>query len=132
MTPKLLEVTNLLSVVGTFLVAALLCAAALGRWKKGAPYRTMVRFATLGAAIPIALYAVSILDSRFGLRFLVTVEDIFLMLWPGSIATMALNSSSGSNLFFIVILILMNAGLYGVVGLCIGLTWMLVSARRFQ
>jgi hypothetical protein len=123
MTPKLLVVTNLLSVVGAILVASLLCAAAFGRWKKGTPYRTMVRFSIFGAVIPVALYAVSIVDSRFGLRFLVAVEDVFLLLWPGSVATLALNSSSISNLFFVAILILMNAGLYGVVGLCIGLAW---------
>ncbi|MGB7583421.1 MAG: hypothetical protein WBM11_01155 [Terriglobales bacterium] len=125
--------TNLLSVLGTLLVAALLCAAAFGRWKKGIPYRTMVRFSFFGVVIPFAVYAASILEHRFGVRFLVAVEEFFLVLWPGSIATMALNSSNSvSNLFFVAILILMNAGLYGLVGLCMGLAWDLVSHRPAQ
>lgn len=50
------------------------------------------------------------------------IQGFFLLLWPSSIGLMGLvgSGSAASELSIIVMLVLINAGLYGVIGLIVG------------
>jgi hypothetical protein len=123
MEGEILRIAAYLSTVGGLVVAAVLCAAALGKTKKGFAYRIMVRFSLLGTALPFVIYLWIYLQRHFGFRFETATEDVVLVLWPSSIALMAINSNNFAALLFVGVLILMNAGLYGIIGLCIGFVW---------
>lgn len=116
--------------IGTLIVATILCLARFGKWKKDVSYRSMLWFSVAGATIPVLLYPIWIYTNGHPLRFISPMEDLVLVLWPASLGLMALEGRGtiATNLFVIMILILVNAGLYGLIGLCIGLAWKKLSA----
>jgi hypothetical protein len=119
---SLLFMANRLAIAGVLIVAVLWLAAALGRWKKGIAFRAMVWSSIVGGAIPLLFYAIWASTAiGFG--------PIVLVLWPSSIALMGLDSPGNvvSKLFAVATLVLMNAGLYGLMGLCIGFVWQRVA-----
>lgn len=106
--------TNFLGLAGAALVVVLLCATALGKWEKGIAFRCMIWFAVVGIAIPTVFLSAKL-----------EMSDFFLALWPSSIGLMGLNGtgSTASELSAVGMLILINAGLYGIMGLVVGYAW---------
>jgi|SRR5579872_2348036 len=118
-----------LSMIGTLVVATILCLARFGKWKKDVSYRSMLWFSVAGATIPVLLYPIWIYTDGHLLRFISPMEDLALVLWPASLGLMALEGGTiATQLFVTMILILVNAGLYGLIGLCIGLAWKNLSS----
>jgi hypothetical protein len=125
MKVTLLLIAIRLSIVGTLTVVALWSAAALGKWKKGVAFRAMVWASIVGGAIPLLFYA---LWAFFNVGFGPTI----VVFWPSSIALMGLDSPGNSvfKVFAVVILVLMNSGLYGLMGVCIGFVWQKLVGRK--
>jgi hypothetical protein len=122
----LLFIANRLALIGVLTVAVVWSAVALGKCKKGVAFRAMAWSSGAGGVIPVLIFPVWIyFNARLGLGARVRFESAVTVLWPGSIALMGLDSSG--NLVFkllaIAVLVLMNAGLYGLLGLCVGLVW---------
>jgi hypothetical protein len=115
-----------LSEVGVVLVGILFAAAALGKWKRRTAFRVMAWFSAAGATIPFVIYPIWIfVNAHLGLRVKVVFEDFALTLWPSSIGLMGLEGPGPAvfKLLFVAVLVLMNMGLYGLIGLCIGCLW---------
>lgn len=121
MTGQLYVLLNNLGLGGAVLVAVLLCAAAFGKWKKGVAFRCMLWFSVAGIAIPVVILITKI-----------EMSDFFLTFWPSSIGLMGLDGtgSLASELSAVGLLVLINAGLYGIIGLFVGYTWQ--GIRRFH
>lgn len=112
MKVNLLLIAIRLSVVGTLTVAVLWSAVALGKWKKDIAFHAMVWSSVMGGAIPLLLYGLwALFDVGFG--------PVAAVLWPSSVALMGLDSPGNVvfKLFAVAILVLMNAGLYGLMGI---------------
>ena len=125
MKPWLFVLLNFLGLAGAVLVIVVLCAMALGKWKSIA-FRTLFWFALLGTAIPILLYLTWVYTSTHGLlNAEITIQSFFLVLWPSSLGLMGLQGKDikASELLTFSVLILMNTGLYGIVGLFVGSAW---------
>lgn len=114
MSARLFVLTNWLGIAGAILVTVLICGMAFGKWKRRVAFRSMLWFSIVGLAIPIVLLSTRISGS-----------DFFLVLWPSSLGLMGLNGngSSVSELSSVAMLVVMNAGLYGLIGLIVGYTW---------
>jgi hypothetical protein len=98
----------------------------LGKWKKGIAFRLMLWFSLAGIAIPLVLFLVSMYISAHDLvNAEIRIQSFFLVLWPSSIGLMGLEGtgSTASELSTIAVLVLINAGLYGMIGLFAGSAW---------
>lgn len=111
---RLYVLMNFLGLGGAILIIALLCAATFGKWEKGIVFRCMLWFSVAGIAIPIML-----LSTKMGL------SEFALTIWPSSLGLLGLDGtgSTVSELSVIAMLVLINAGLYGIVGLIVGYSW---------
>jgi hypothetical protein len=111
-----------LSEVGVILVGILFVAAALGKWKKHLAFRVMVRSCVAGGLIPFAVYPISMLIGAHSLNARNIFERFVVVLWPSSIGLLGLDGPGAIilKLMFVAVLILMNMGLYGLIGVCIG------------
>ncbi len=117
---------NLLSAAGALIVAGLLTAAALGRWRRGLAFRVMTRMAVAGGLLPFLLLPVwTYVNRHFALDLQVGFEKLAIIAWPSSIGLMALEApgTAGSKVVVVCVLVLMNLGLYGLIGLCLGMVW---------
>jgi hypothetical protein len=111
-----------LSEVGVVLVGILFVVAAVGKWKKRIAFRVMAWSSGLGGVTP---FATSMFINAHGLSVRNTFERFSLVLWPSSIGLMGLEGPGPIvfKLLFVAVLVLMNMGLYGLVGVCIGFAW---------
>jgi hypothetical protein len=126
MEAKVFLVTNLLSAAGALTVAGLLTAAALGRWKRGRAFRVMAWLSALGGLVPFVILPIwTHVNRHFTLDVQVAFEKFALVVWPSSLGLMALEApgTAASRLVIVCMLVLMNMGLYGLIGLCIGMVW---------
>jgi hypothetical protein len=126
METKVFSVTNLLSAVGALIVAGILSAAALGRWRRGKAFRTMAWLSALGGLLPFVLLPIwTYVNRHFALEIQIGFDKFALVLWPSSLGLMALEGpgTAASRLVIVCMLVLMNMGLYGLIGLCIGMVW---------
>lgn len=114
MSARLFVLTNWLGITGAILVVVLLCVTALGKWKRGIAFRCMLWFSVAGILIPVIFLSAKTGISEFALTF-----------WPSSLGLLGLEGkgTTMSELSVIVMLILINSGLYGVVGLLVGYSW---------
>jgi hypothetical protein len=128
---EILFATVRLSEVGIVLVGLLFAAAALGKWEKRIAFRVMAWSSAAGGVIPFLILA----TSRFvghGLIVRNIFERFMLVLWPSSIGLMGLDGPSPTvfKLLVVAVLVLMNMGLYGLVGVCIGFGWQRFSFKK--
>jgi hypothetical protein len=128
---KILFAAVRLSEVGVVLVGILFAAAAVGKWKKRIAFRVMAWSCALGGVTPFLIFATSMFINAHGLSVRNTFERFTLVLWPSSIGLMGLEGPGPIvfKLLFVAVLVLMNMGLYGLVGVCIGFAW---QKFRFQ
>jgi hypothetical protein len=123
---KILFAAIRLSEIGVVLVGILFAAAALGKWKKRLAFRFMAWSSAAGAAIPFVICPIwMFVNTHFDLRAKVVFEDLALALWRSSILLMGLEGPGPIvlKLLFVAALVLMNMGLYGLVGICVGFAW---------
>jgi hypothetical protein len=120
-----------LSEVGVVLVGILFAAAALGKWEKRLAFRVMAWSSAAGGIIPFVIYPIWILVNAHFLSVKNVFEKFVLVLWPSSIGLMGLEGPGPIilELLFVAVLVLLNVGLYGLVGVCIGFAW---QKFRFQ
>ncbi|MGA7379239.1 MAG: hypothetical protein WBX03_00180 [Terriglobales bacterium] len=127
MESKIFLVANLLSAAGALVVAGILSAAALGRWKRGKAFRIMAWLSALGGLLPFVLWPIwTYVNRHSSLEVRVSFDKFAIVVWPSSLGLMALDApgrAAGSGLVLICMLILMNMGLYGLIGLCVGAVW---------
>jgi hypothetical protein len=121
-----------LSEVGVVLVGILFAAAALGKWKKRLAFRVMVWSSAAGGVIPFVVYAISMFINAHAPSVRNIFEEFVLVLWPSSIGLMGLEGPGPVvfKLMSVAVLVLMNVGLYGVVGVCIGFVWQKFRVQR--
>ena len=126
MEVDLLLMTNRLAIVGVMTVALMWFAAALGKWKRGRAFRAMAWSSALGGAFPFLIFPIwTYVNAHLSLGAQVGFQGIVIVLWPSSIGLMGLEAPGTvvSKFLSVAVLVLMNAGLYGLLGLCIGLVW---------
>jgi hypothetical protein len=120
-----------LSEVGVILVGILFAAAAFGKWKKRLAFRVMAWFSAVGGIIPFLILATSriIADDPSARNIF---ERFVVALWPSSIGLMGTDGPGPIvfKLLVVAILVLMNIGLYGLVGVCIGFVWQRFRFKR--
>jgi hypothetical protein len=129
MSARLFVSMNFLGLAGVVLVVVLLCVAVLRKWKRGIVFRCMFWFSVTGIAIPIVLYLAWMYFNSHGIvKAEVAIQGFFEWLWPSSIGLMGLEGtgSTVSALSVIAMLILINAGLYGIIGLLVGYLWQVI------
>lgn len=113
----------LLSVSAGIVFVVLLAIGLLKRIRLTAFKRIVLAFMCAGTVVPLAILPLWFWINRHGsLSAQVKVEDIVAVLWPTSIALMALESPApwGTVVFIYGLSILGNVGAYGAVGLVVG------------
>jgi hypothetical protein len=127
----ILLVANRLSEAGVVVVGILFAAAAVGRWKKRIAFKVMAWSSAVGGVLPFVIYPIWIFINAHGLSARNIFEVFVLVLWPSSIGLMGLAGPGPMvlKLISVAVLVLMNMGLYGLVGVCIGFVW---QKFRFQ
>jgi hypothetical protein len=126
MKSKIIFLAAKFSVLGTLVVIVLFLLAAFGKMKRGSAFTSMYWFAGAGGAIPLIMLSIwGLVRSNLSLRAETLWQVLFLTLWPVSFALIGLDGTSSAlrQTLFVGILVMMNAGLYGIVGLCIGYAW---------
>jgi hypothetical protein len=121
----ILLVATWLSAAGVVVVGILFVAAALEKWKKRMAFRVMAWSSAVGGVIPFVIYPIGIFVNAHFLSLKNVFEEFLLVLWPTSILLMGLEGPGPIffKLLFVAVLVLMNVGLYGLVGVCIGFAW---------